>query len=492
MEGFYIILFGVQALLAAALEYGNRLGHDNKHSAASPEFLGFRNNYLVVYSLMMGKTPFYSALCAFISVILGHFPLRHSIEHPGLFACAFALSSVSAAGDWLQGPYVYALYEHYGFQRGDIGRLFIAGFGSSMIFGTIVGGLADRHGRRRAALTYVATYTIGCFTKHFNSFWVLFTGRIFCGVATSLLYSAFESWLVAEHFKRGFAADWLGGTFSQAVFLGNGLMAILAGLLAQALVVTMKLGPVVPFDAAAVVLLVGGFIIATTWSENHGEGAAESSSPVDGFKKAAKLIASEPKIALLGAMQALFEGSMYTFVFLWTPALSPLGEKIPHGMVFACFMVSSMVGSAIAGRLLSKNSKIKVERYMQVVFGLAAACLAVPVIIHGSDVSGGSGQVATEDQSISWNGKVQLLAFCAFEGLVGVFWPSMMTMRSHYVPEEMRSTIINFFRIPLNLFVCVVLYNVSFFPLAGVRRWRGQRKELHCMWFRFRLLDRFP
>lgn len=26
-------------------------------------------------------------------------------------------------------------------------------------------------------------------------------GRIFCGVATSLLFSAFESWLVAEHFK---------------------------------------------------------------------------------------------------------------------------------------------------------------------------------------------------------------------------------------------------------------------------------------------------
>ena len=50
----------------------------------------------------------------------------------------------SAAGDWLQGPYVYALYQHYGFDRGDIGRLFIAGFGSSMVFGTIVGSLADR------------------------------------------------------------------------------------------------------------------------------------------------------------------------------------------------------------------------------------------------------------------------------------------------------------------------------------------------------------
>ena len=49
-----------------------------------------------------------------------------------------------AAGDWLQGPYVYALYQHYGFDRGDIGRLFIAGFGSSAVFGTIVGSLADK------------------------------------------------------------------------------------------------------------------------------------------------------------------------------------------------------------------------------------------------------------------------------------------------------------------------------------------------------------
>ena len=34
-------------------------------------------------------------------------------------------------------------------------------------------------------------------------FAVLLVGRLFCGVATSLLYSAFESWLVAEHFKVG-------------------------------------------------------------------------------------------------------------------------------------------------------------------------------------------------------------------------------------------------------------------------------------------------
>ena len=52
------------------------------------------------------------------------------------------------AADWMQGPYVYALYDHYGFDKEQIAHLFIAGFGSSMLFGTVVGALADQHGRR--------------------------------------------------------------------------------------------------------------------------------------------------------------------------------------------------------------------------------------------------------------------------------------------------------------------------------------------------------
>jgi hypothetical protein len=50
----------------------------------------------------------------------------------------------TAVGDWLQGPYVYALYEKYGYSPAQIGQLFIAGFGSSMIVGTFVGALADK------------------------------------------------------------------------------------------------------------------------------------------------------------------------------------------------------------------------------------------------------------------------------------------------------------------------------------------------------------
>ncbi len=86
-------------------------------------------------------------------------------------------------------------------------------------------------------------------------------------------------------------------------------------------------------------------------------------------------------------------------------------------------------------------------------------------------------KAAARSAGLSVQGQVQLLAFCVFEVIVGIFWPSMMTMRAHYVPEELRSTIINFFRIPLNLFVCIILYNVSGFGIHTHTHTHTERKH---------------
>lgn len=50
-------------------------------------------------------------------------------------------------------------------------------------------------------MTYCITYILSCITKHSPQFKILMIGRILGGIATSLLFSAFESWLVAEHNK---------------------------------------------------------------------------------------------------------------------------------------------------------------------------------------------------------------------------------------------------------------------------------------------------
>ncbi|KAJ8513264.1 hypothetical protein OPV22_003698 [Ensete ventricosum] len=413
MEVFYYLVFGGLAAVAAVMELSKT---SKDRIATSSAFNAFKNNYCLVYSLMM-------------------------------------------AGDWMQGPYVYYLYSQYGFDKGDIGRLFIAGFGSSMLFGTIVGSLADKRGRKRACITYCITYILSCITKHSPQYKVLMLGRILGGIATSLLFSAFESWLVAEHNKRGFDSQWLSVIFSKAIFLGNGLIAIVSGLFANLLADNLGFGPVAPFDAAACLLGIGMAIILSSWSENYGD-PSNSKDLITQFKGAAAAIAADEIIALLGAIQSLFEGSMYTFVFLWTPALSPNDEDIPHGFIFATLMLSSMLGSSIASRLMARSA-LKVEFYMQIVFAVSAFTLLLPLIsnffVAPSAVKGGS---------ISFSGCVQLLGFCVFEACIGIFWPSMMKMRSQYIPEESRSTIMNFFRIPLNIFVCIILYNVNAFPIS--------------------------
>lgn len=51
MEIFYFLLFGALALVVAALEL-SKIGKDR--ISTSPAFNAFKNNYLLVYSIMMG------------------------------------------------------------------------------------------------------------------------------------------------------------------------------------------------------------------------------------------------------------------------------------------------------------------------------------------------------------------------------------------------------------------------------------------------------
>jgi hypothetical protein len=110
----------------------------------------------------------------------------------------------------MQGPYVYQLYISYGFSLTETAELFVGGYASSMGFGTAV----DR------CLLYAVIYSASCVTKLFQIYWVLMLGRCLSGIATSLLYSSFESWMIREHSRRGFAPELLHATFSYAI-IGN-------------------------------------------------------------------------------------------------------------------------------------------------------------------------------------------------------------------------------------------------------------------------------
>ena len=106
--------------------------------------------------------------------------------------------------DWLQGTHMYTLYTKYQQENASVsvGTLFFTGFAAAGLLGTFTGPLVDRYGRKRACLVYVALELLINSLEHFNHMSLLLLGRVLGGVSTSLLFSAFEAWMVTEHRRR--------------------------------------------------------------------------------------------------------------------------------------------------------------------------------------------------------------------------------------------------------------------------------------------------
>jgi len=367
--------------------------------------------------------------------------------------------------DWLQGPYVYALYSDYGFEQHEIAQLFVAGFGSSMIFGSFVGGIADQGGRRLFVIIFAAVYLASCLTKHFKDYNMLMLGRLLGGVSTSLLFSVFEAWLIKAHADADLPKQCLPKSFSWAAF-GNSAVAILAGLIANHIAhsapmvqVSGKIhrgGYLNPFDLAILSLILCGGGAYVLWEENYGsspEQDGERNSGEDdshghdgaaknqrvwyaGLRNAYTVTIRNKDIMLCGIISSLFEGSMYIFVFMWTPLLKTLAKNqglsddLPFGLIFATFMVCCMTGSSIFSIVVEK---FPVEKLGIAVFGVGSVAMAI-VALEISD-------------------SVSFVGMNLFEVCVGMYFPIMGTMKGGIVPEDHRAAIYNLYRIPLNFIV---------------------------------------
>ncbi|CAK0866205.1 unnamed protein product [Prorocentrum cordatum] len=146
-------------------------------------------------------------------------------------------------------------------------------------------------------------------------------------------------------------------------------------------------------------------------------------------------------------MVACFEGSMYTFVFNWTPALSNQLSTPAFGMVFASFMMAYMCGSSTFDLLRGRGASA--AQLAQWAFGLGAVAFLV---------AGCMFRLSLEVKNlVTIYGGFLLFEFCC-----GLYFPSVSTIKGEAVPESIRSTVYNLYRVPMNAIVLAVLLgNIS-------------------------------
>lgn len=340
--------------------------------------------------------------------------------------------------DWLQGTNMYTLYKSYDV---NIGALFITGFTSSAIFGTFLGLQVDALGRKKGLLIYCILEVIINILEHFPSFWLLWVSRIMGGVSTSLLFTAFEAWMVSAHRRQGFPEEWLEDTFGIASS-GNGLSAIIAGLIAQ--VAADKFGEIGPFQVA-IALTILAFFLILPWEENYGE----KDSKADGAEglTAWQCVKNSPPVCISGFVNSLFEGTMYTFVFMWVPTMLSIlkDSPLPTGLVFSSFMVCITAGGLIFSIALRVTT---VEKCIIVILVLQMVALVIPVFFKSL---------------------VPVFAsFLLYETGVGMYFPCGGMMRSKVIPDALQSSIMNIFRVPLNILVVTGTYLTDVLPHSTV------------------------
>jgi len=374
--------------------------------------------------------------------------------------------------------------------------------------------MADSYGRKKMVLVYCVVYTISCLAKHCKSFLILLLGRVLGGIATSLLFSVFDAWLIQAHDLRNIDKSFLSKSFSASNF-GSSVVAILAGLFANTVVGTTadsgtksslrpafhraaqvwyaqeaqrvsQYGPaaggpptdandarwdtawvytgggIAAFDLALIPLALCFGMALWFWDENYGEMKKEATGERKGHNKTRGMFAGlhsasttiwrSQGIFGLCAVTSFFEGAMYVFILLWTPALRaidthPEEENYPGpplGIVFATFMVCCMLGTSIFAILSSKG----VQPSRMLVFVLAMSSLSCLTIATTS------------------NDTVSYCAMLLFEGCIGAYYPAMSTVKGNIVPEDQRAAIYSVFRLPMNLVVLINLVSNLGFQAA--------------------------
>ncbi|PNY20555.1 Molybdate-anion transporter [Tolypocladium capitatum] len=341
--------------------------------------------------------------------------------------------------DWLQGPHIYATYKYEkGFPEELVALLYATGFIASAISAAFVGQLADDRGRRALCHVYCLLNICSCMMMHSKSLFLSFLGRVFGGIATTLLFSVFEAWMIAEHHDLGLDNSVLPlNTVFENMTLVSSTVAIVSGIAGDAFVQAVG-NREWPFALSALSTVAATIWIKAYWAENYGAGAGIEQQQT-GLGRGVRTILADKRILAVGIASCCFEGAMYLFVFFWSPALksarlrSGSEAELPFGMIFASFMCAMMAGAIIFSCQSGVPSTEGATSGLLMAMLVASASLSCAVLLDSE--------------------RALFLAFVSFESCVGAYFPVMGFLKSELVGDDVRGSVYSLLRLPLNVFV---------------------------------------
>ncbi len=133
---------------------------------------------------------------------------------------------------------------------------------------------------------------------------------------------------------------------------------------------------------------------------------------------------------------------MFLFIFFWSAALknardaSGNSSELPFGLIFSSFMCTMLAGSAIYGRLRSRQKAAQTPSDILLAVVVVVSCCLGAVVNMRDE-------------------RLMFFAFCIIEGCIGIYFPAMASLKSQLVDDDIRGRVYSVLRAPLNIFVVV-------------------------------------
>ncbi|KAH6646538.1 hypothetical protein BKA67DRAFT_500545, partial [Truncatella angustata] len=366
--------------------------------------------------------------------------------------------------EWLQGPYMYSLLrDDKHLSPAIVAILYTATYGAAAASAPWTGYLTDRFGRRAACLCFCAIHSLATVSILFDRIEILVPGRMLGGIGLSLLWTAFESWMLSEHKSRELEQSSIPMSSMFGIMTtANCMTAILAGLFAHCVVLALG-SKTDPFMIGLILDAVAAVLMLCTWNENCG---AQLSSSVElnadtWMKKKSWLheIASlfqNRKILILSLVSCCFEGTIFLLMFYWPGALqeahsldgADVDVTTPYGVIFANFMASMALGALLFGILMDESSGLE----------NSARSLLPIVLLSGALLLAGlsfltAALAKTETQLFG--------AFLVLEACNGLYVPGIAYQRGKIVSDAGRASVYGLMNIPLFVFVIIALLTTN-------------------------------
>ena len=348
---------------------------------------------------------------------------------------------LARAAMWAKAPYIYTLFMSvHKFSFVEIGRLYLVDAVSALIFGPITGQLADKYGRKKFCRFYNYSVLINIILRLLGDRLTAYLAQIVAGFGSGLINTTFEAWVVSESDREFMGYSKEAERFRRKLFVKANLYDEIISILILIIcaVVYSYLGIYAPFVISFTFSLLSLLVIAKNWKEN----ALSKSETIMAQMKGALREFKKGEVLGIGLIEGIVMACLNMFLFSWTPILkqSTSGGMNP-GFIFTSMVLTMIVGTKICKLLI-------VYLYCDYFISITG-CLFLQGIFL----------ILTyyKDSFLE-----RLIFLCAFDGLIGFYNPVNSVLKSKILVEKYRALLMNLFRVPLNIYVIIVLLTIRY------------------------------